>query len=145
MKISLPVLLPCYPCPHESSCCAQGTTLTPEEAHVLREEFGPDAVVYLDQEELVARGWFTGLTPEEIEAYLGEARGIWATTVQDGGKCWFLLGNACAIHKHPSYPVTCRKFPWEDPHLPELPAAWDADLCPEMGVTPRLSRTPGAS
>lgn len=132
MKTSLPVLLPCYPCPHESSCCSQGTTLTPEEARVLREEFGPHSVEYLSEEEIAARGWSVG------------AQNVWATAVH-GGKCWFLLGNACAIHEHPSYPITCQTFPWSDPHLPELPAAWDADLCPEMGVTPRLSRTPGAS
>lgn len=133
MKISLAVLLPCYPCPHGSACCSQGTTLTPEEALALRDSFGSDSVEYLSPDEITARGWAV------------DSQNVWATTVQDEGGCWFLLGNACAIYGHPSYPVTCQKFPWEDPHLPELPAAWDADLCPEMGVTPRLSRTPGAS
>src|SRR5258706_12952867 len=64
--------LPCYPCPHQSSCCAYGTTLSAEEAREIRAHHGPD-LVYRTR-------W-----------------GEWRTRVVRG-RCGFLVNNACTLY-----------------------------------------------
>jgi hypothetical protein len=41
MSDAFPVL-PCFPCPHASACCAFGVTLTDEEAEALGSRYGRD-------------------------------------------------------------------------------------------------------
>jgi hypothetical protein len=36
--------LPCFPCPHHSSCCAYGVTLSDEEAAFISEKHGPELI-----------------------------------------------------------------------------------------------------
>ena len=72
--------LPCYPCPHESSCCAYGTSLTKREARALRKRYG-DTHVY--------------------ETRWGE----WRTRIK-GGRCVFLHENSCILHADPGFPCT---------------------------------------
>ena len=78
--------LPCYPCPHLSSCCAYGATLSPREAKAIARRFGKDRI-YLTR-------W-----------------GEWRTRVKNK-RCVFLSDNSCTLHSSDVYPGTCRGFPW---------------------------------
>ena len=80
--------LPCYPCPHQSACCAYGTTLSPQEARAIRAEHGADRVY--------RTRW-----------------GEWRTRIVKG-RCSLLSNNACTIYNKPYYPAVCRGFPWFD-------------------------------
>lgn len=80
--------LPCYPCPHNASCCAYGTTVSEEEAAAIAADFGT-GVVYRTR-------W-------------GELR----TRVR-GRRCALLQAGGCMIHDRPYYPSQCRGFPWTD-------------------------------
>ena len=80
--------LPCYPCPHNASCCAYGTTVSEQEAAAIAAVHGAD-VVYRTR-------W-------------GEIR----TRVR-ARRCVLLKDGACTIHDKPYYPSQCRGFPWTD-------------------------------
>jgi len=103
--------LPCYPCPHGSSCCAYGTTLTDVEARELSTRYGEDRVY--------RTRW-----------------GEWRTRVRKG-RCVFLVDNACSIHKDPAYPAVCRGFPWTDAETGG-PYEYDRTICGEFVLHPEL-------
>jgi hypothetical protein len=105
--------LPCYPCPHQSSCCAYGTTVTDEEARALIERYGEDRIY--------RTRW-----------------GEWRTRVRKG-RCVFLLDNVCTIHDDPHYPAVCRGFPWTDAETGG-PYEYDQTICGEFLVRPELVR-----
>jgi hypothetical protein len=103
--------LPCFPCPHHSACCAFGTTVTAAEAAGLSTEYGEDKVY--------RTRW-----------------GEWRTRVR-GGRCVFLVENACTIHQDPHFPAVCHAFPWIDA---ETGGAYQFDqaICPEFVTRPEL-------
>jgi hypothetical protein len=70
--------LPCYPCPHRSSCCAYGVTLSDDEAAAIARDHGGHTVY--------RTRW-----------------GEWRTRVR-GGRCVFLRANVCTIHAEPGGP-----------------------------------------
>jgi hypothetical protein len=80
--------LPCYPCPHNASCCAYGVSLTDEEAGAIEANHG-SGLVYKTR-------W-------------GEFR----TRIRNK-RCALLRDGGCTIHDKPYYPATCRGFPWHD-------------------------------
>ena len=43
-------VLPCFPCPHASSCCHFGTDLLSNEAEQIQKEFGIESVIQIGQE-----------------------------------------------------------------------------------------------
>ena len=103
--------LPCYPCPHDSACCAYGATLSDDEAESLGARYGRDRM---------------------YRARWGE----WRTRVRDG-RCVFLVSNSCSIHTDAHYPAVCRGFPWTDA---ETGGAYEYDqtICPEFLTRPDL-------
>jgi hypothetical protein len=103
--------LPCYPCPHQSACCAYGVTLSEEEALAMMKVHG-EAVAY--------------------QARWGE----WRTRVQSG-RCVFLRDNVCVIHAESYYPAVCRCFPWTDAETGG-PYEYDRTICPEFVASPEL-------
>ena len=103
--------LPCFPCPHQSSCCAYGTTVTAEEAAGLSREYGEDKVY--------RTRW-----------------GEWRTRVRRG-RCIFLQDNVCTIHADPHYPAVCRGFPWTDAETGG-PYQFDQTICGEFLKRPEL-------
>ncbi len=105
--------LPCYPCPHLSSCCAYGVTLSEDEAAAITRAHGAD-VVYRTR-------W-----------------GEWRTRVR-GRRCVFLKANVCTIHADPYYPAVCRGFPWTDAETGG-PYEYDRTICPEFFTRPELVR-----
>jgi hypothetical protein len=108
--VTFPVL-PCYPCPHTSACCAFGTTLAEGEAAAIRAQFG--------EERIYETRW-----------------GEWRTRVR-GGRCAFLVENACELHAEPFYPLVCRGFPWTDSETGG-PYEFDRTICPEFAQRPEL-------
>jgi hypothetical protein len=103
--------LPCYPCPHGSSCCAFGTTVTSEEA--------------------------AGLTARHGEGKVYRTRwGEWRTRVRKG-RCIFLENNVCTVHADPHYPAVCRGFPWVDAETGG-PYEYDQSICGEFVKRPEL-------
>ena len=103
--------LPCYPCPHQSACCAYGVTLSDAEAAEITREHGA-GMVYRTR-------W-----------------GEWRTRVR-GGRCVFLRDNVCTIHARPYYPAVCRGFPWIDAETGG-PYEFDRTICPEFVLHPEL-------
>ena len=103
--------LPCYPCPHQSACCAYGVTLGEEEALAMMKVHG-ESVAYKTR-------W-----------------GEWRTRVQ-GGRCVFLRDNVCVVHAEPYYPAVCRGFPWTDAETGG-PYEYDRTICPEFVASPEL-------
>ncbi len=103
--------LPCFPCPHDSACCAHGTTLADHEAAAVRARYGDDRI-YLTR-------W-----------------GEWRTRVK-GGRCAFLVENSCQLHDEPFYPLVCRGFPWTDSETGG-PYEFDRTICPEFALRPSL-------
>jgi Fe-S-cluster containining protein len=103
--------LPCYPCPHQSACCAFGATVTEVEAEALGARHGRELV---------------------YQARWGE----WRTRVK-GGRCVFLKNNVCSIHDDPHYPAVCRGFPWTDSETGG-PYEYDQTICPEFVQRPEL-------
>ena len=97
--------LPCFPCPHSSSCCSWGATVSLAEMVQIVDRFGPSTVTTGDPGEL-------------------------RTAVVDG-HCVFLHDNSCTIHDAPFYPRVCRGFPFTDA---EHGGAYEGDvtICPEM-------------
>jgi len=102
----LVLLLPCFPCPHNSVCCKWGTYLSPEEAKALLSDYGPEFIYWSEDDK------------------------EWRTQVKDG-RCSFWSGG-CQIHAHKFYPRVCHIYPWEDGRTPTLPSAHDADMCPSF-------------
>jgi hypothetical protein len=103
--------LPCYPCPHQSACCAFGTTVTAAEARGLATRYGEDKVY--------RTRW-----------------GEWRTRVRKG-RCVFLVDNVCTVHDDPHYPAVCRGFPWTDAETGG-PYEFDQAICPEFIARPEL-------
>jgi len=103
--------LPCYPCPHNATCCAYGTTVSEAEARAIVAEFG-DGKVY--------RTWW----------------GEWRTRVR-GGRCVFYVGGGCQIHDRSYYPAVCRGFPWTDAETGG-PYPYDRTICLEFLARPEL-------
>ena len=103
--------LPCFPCPHHSSCCAYGVTLSDEEAAAIALAHGA-ATIYRTR-------W-----------------GEWRTRVR-GGRCVFLQENVCTIHAEAHYPAVCRGFPWTDAETGG-PYEYDRTICPEFVMRPEL-------
>jgi hypothetical protein len=87
-RMTLPTL-PCYPCPHDASCCAYGTSLSEEEAAAIEANHGP-GLAYMTR-------W-----------------GEWRTRVRQK-RCVLYRDGGCTIHDKPYYPAMCRGFPWIDP------------------------------
>ena len=106
--MSLPEL-PCYPCPHNASCCAYGTTLSEEEAHAIEADHGPGKV---------------------YQTWWGE----WRTRVRNR-RC-VLFQNGCTIHDKPYYPTTCQGFPWIDEDGDRY--VYDLTICGEFARNPEL-------
>lgn len=80
--------LPCFPCPHNASCCAYGTTVSEEEASEITANHGPGLVYKTRWDE-------------------------WRTRVRQG-RCALFRNGGCMIHDKPYYPTQCRGFPWTD-------------------------------
>lgn len=97
--------LPCYPCPHDSACCAYGVDLSDAEAAAIRLHYGADKV------------------------YRNRA-GEWRTRVRSR-RCVFLVSNACTLHATDHYPSTCRGFPWYADDQ-TTPYDYDQTICPEL-------------
>ena len=107
---SLPSL-PCHPCPHNSSCCAYGSSLSDEEAAAITRDFGP-GLVYFTR-------W-----------------GEWRTRVRKN-RCVLHQNNGCIIHDKPYYPSICRGFPWINGDTGE-PYEFDQTICGEIAARPEL-------
>ncbi len=103
--------LPCYPCPHNASCCAYGTTVSEPEAAALRARYGEDRIY--------RTRW-----------------GEWRTRVRKG-RCVFYADGGCSIHADPQYPAVCRGFPWTDAETGG-PYEFDQTICPEFLSRPEL-------
>lgn len=103
--------LPCYPCPHQSACCAYGTTLSDTEVEAITRELGT-ASIYRNR-------W-----------------GEWRTRIIKG-RCAFLKKNACSIYDKPYYPAVCKGFPFVDAETGG-PYEFDRDICPEFQLRPEL-------
>jgi hypothetical protein len=119
--VTLPQL-PCYPCPHQASCCGYGTTLSEEEAAAIESNHGP-GLVYVTR-------W-------------GEIR----TRVRNK-RCVLFRDGGCSIHDKPYYPTTCQGFPWVDGDTGER-YEYDVTICGEFTARPELveilRRLPGSS
>ncbi|HVX41347.1 MAG TPA: YkgJ family cysteine cluster protein [Gemmatimonadaceae bacterium] len=103
--------LPCYPCPHQGSCCAYGTTVRDDEVAAIEAAHGA-GFVYRTR-------W-----------------GEWRTRVRNK-RCVFFKDGGCSIHDRSYYPVQCRAFPWTDP---DTGGRYEHDLmiCGEFGIRPQL-------
>jgi len=103
--------LPCYPCPHNASCCAYGTTLTDEEAAEIEANHGP-GLVYLTR-------W-----------------GEWRTRVRKQ-RCVLFRDGGCSIHDRSYYPGVCKSFPWLDAETGG-PYEYDVTICGAFEAQPEL-------
>jgi Fe-S-cluster containining protein len=103
--------LPCYPCPHDSACCAYGATVSEQEVEAIVRAHG-EAKVYRTR-------W-----------------GEWRTRVK-ARRCVFLKDGGCSIHAESYYPVVCRGFPWTDAETGG-PYEFDQTICPEFVLRPEL-------
>jgi hypothetical protein len=108
--------LPCFPCPHQSACCAYGVTLSEEEAEAIGRAYGPDT---------------------RYRTRWGE----WRTRVRRG-RCIFFRDNTCTIHTESFYPAVCRGFPWIDAETGG-PYEYDRTICPEFVHRPELNQIQG--
>jgi hypothetical protein len=113
--------LPCYPCPHDASCCAYGTTVSEEEAAAIEADHGA-GLVYRNR-------W-----------------GEWRTRIRDK-RCALYRDGGCTIHDKPYYPAVCRGFPWTDAETGG-PYEYDVTICgafeerPELVAIQRAIRPP---
>ena len=80
--------LPCFPCPHNASCCAYGVSLSEAEAAAIEADVGA-GLVYRTR------------------------RGEFRTRIR-GKRCVLFRDGGCTIHDKPYYPAVCRGFPWTD-------------------------------
>ena len=108
--MTLPVL-PCYPCPHQASCCAYGSTLSSAEAAALEADHGPGKVYRTRWDE-------------------------WRTRVK-GGRCVMFKDGGCSIHDRSYYPAVCRGFPFVDAETGG-PYEYDRTICGEFVTRPEL-------
>lgn len=108
--VTLPSL-PCYPCPHEASCCAFGTTVSEEEAAAIEANHGPGLI---------------------YETRWGELR----TRVRNR-RCVLFRDGGCSVHDKPYYPTTCQGFPWVDGDTGER-YEYDVTICGEFERRPEL-------
>jgi len=104
-------ILPCYPCPHQSACCAFGTTLSDQEAAAISAVHGADKV-YQTRE------------------------GEWRTRVRNR-RCVLLVNNTCSVYDRPYFPAVCRGFPFVDAETGG-PYEFDRTICPEFERRPEL-------
>ena len=102
--------LPCYPCPHDASCCAYGTTLSEEEAAAIEADHGPGLV---------------------YETRWGE----WRTRVRKN-RCALYRDGGCSIHDQAYYPTQCQGFPWTDGEGGRY--TYDVTICGEFATKPEL-------
>jgi hypothetical protein len=108
----LPVpALPCYPCPHNASCCAYGATVSEEEAAAIEADHGPDLVYKTRWGELRTR-----------------VRNRRCVMYRDGG---------CIVHDKAYYPASCRGFPWVDGETGER-YEYDVTICGVFDANPEL-------
>lgn len=103
--------LPCFPCPHNASCCAYGSTTSPDEAAAIERDCGPGKVY--------RTRW-----------------GEWRTRVVKG-RCVLYKNGGCSIHDRPYYPAVCRGFPWTDAETGG-PYPYDRTICGEFIARPEL-------
>src|SRR4051812_33329925 len=103
--------LPCFPCPYAASCCAYGTSLTPDEATAIEARHG-SGKVYRTR-------W-----------------GEWRTRVR-AKRCVFFLDGGCTIHDQPYYPAQCRDFPWIDSATGGR-YEYDIEICGAFAARPEL-------
>ena len=103
--------LPCYPCPHNASCCAHGTTLTDEEAAAIQAAHGSGPI---------------------YQTRWGE----WRTRIKNG-RCALFQNGGCVIHGESYYPAVCAGFPWIDAEHGG-PYEFDLDICGEFVNNPEL-------
>ncbi len=103
--------LPCWPCPHNSACCAYGATVTEAEGAAITQAHG-EGLVYRTR-------W-----------------GEWRTRVRRG-RCILFKDGGCSIHATPYYPAVCRGFPWIDAETGG-PYEFDQTICPEFVLRPEL-------
>jgi hypothetical protein len=103
--------LPCYPCPHNASCCAYGSTVSDEEAAAITANHGP-GLVYQTR-------W-----------------GEWRTRVRNR-RCVLFRDGGCMIHDKPYYPEMCGAFPWFDPETGG-PYEYDVTICGEFAANEEL-------
>src|SRR4051812_24845380 len=97
--------LPCFPCPHNSSCCAYGVTLSESEAAEIESNHG-EGLVY--------------------RTHWGE----WRTRVRRK-RCALFQNGGCSIHDKTYYPSLCRGFPWIDEETGER-YEYDVTICGEF-------------
>lgn len=99
--------LPCFPCPHNSACCAYGVDLVGSEAAQIAAKYG-EHVLTTDEDG----------TPR--------------TKVDPSTEhCVFWRDNACTLHDTPFYPSTCRGFPLTNAEG-SAPYEYDVSICPEL-------------
>jgi hypothetical protein len=103
--------LPCYPCPHNASCCAYGATVSGQEAAAIEADHG------------------TGLV---YKTRWGE----WRTRVKNK-RCVMFQGGGCTIHGRSYYPAVCRGFPWTDAETGGR-YEFDVTICGEFVARPEL-------
>jgi hypothetical protein len=103
--------LPCFPCPHNSACCAYGVTLSDAEADAIARAHGRDRI---------------------YQTRWGE----WRTRIRNR-RCVFLVDNRCTIHGEAYFPAVCRGFPWTDAETGG-PYEYDRTICPEFVSHPEL-------
>jgi hypothetical protein len=109
-RLTLPKL-PCYPCPHNSSCCAYGATVSEEEAAAIEANHGP-GLVYKTR-------W-----------------GEWRTRVRNK-RCALHRDGGCSIHDKPYYPLLCQGFPWIDMETGGR-YEYDVTICGDFKASPEL-------
>jgi len=102
--------LPCYPCPHNASCCAYGTTLSDSEAAAIEANHGL-GLVYQTR-------W-----------------GEWRTRVRNK-RCSLFRDGGCSVHDQSYYPAQCRGFPWTDAYGERY--EYDLTICGEFEANPGL-------
>jgi len=106
MKKRIPLVLPCYPCPHDSVCCSWGVELTADEAKAIDARFGPGKYALDEYKDL--------------------------RTKVENGRCTFHANGGCTLHDQPEYPQGCKRFPWRDGDDDTKPYQYDIDICPEL-------------
>jgi hypothetical protein len=109
-RLTLPSL-PCYPCPHNATCCAHGTTVSHEEAAAIEANLGA-GLVYKNRS------------------------GEWRTRVVKN-RCVLFRDGGCRIHDQPYYPAVCRGFPWFDVETGGR-YQYDITICGEFSRRPEL-------
>lgn len=103
--VHLPMVLPCFPCPHKGVCCSYGTALSNDEAFAIYKAEGRSSVVWNIMDK------------------------TWRTTIVDN-KCIFLKEGLCSIHDKEYYPKVCKLFPYED--VDGGPYKYELSICPEL-------------